>query len=267
MVSAHRVSVRQACRTARLTRSAYYAPRRRRSDEPEIQAIQAFVADNQQQGFDKLYPVVHAQGFGKHRLYRVYKALNLHMKRKGKRRLPARVKAPLAVPLKANETWSADFMSDALWSGRRFRTFNVLDDFNREALGIEIDTSLPALRVVRALDQLVEIRGKPKVLRVDNGPEFISDVLARWVERNGIELRFIQPGKPMQNGYVERFNRTYRTEVLNSYVFETLGEVRRMTAEWLVRYNELRPHESLGNLAPRQYLMAQSTQSSTSNWS
>ena len=258
MVTHHCLTVREACRTARITRSAFYAPRQLRSDEPEITAIQAYIGENQRHGFDKLYPVVHAQGLGKHRLYRVYKALRLNLKRKGKRRLPARVKAPLSVPARPNETWSADFMSDALWSGRRFRTFNVLDDFNREALRIEIDTSLPAQRVVRALDQLIEIRSKPKVLRTDNGPEFISEALALWAKRHGVELRFIQPGKPMQNGYVERFNRTYREEVLNSYIFETLGEVRRMTAEWLVRYNEHRPHESLGNLAPRQYLMAKS---------
>ncbi len=258
MVTQHCLTVREACRTARFTRSAFYAPRQLRSDEPEITAIQAYIGENQRHGFDKLYPVVHAQGLGKHRLYRVYKALRLNLKRKGKRRLPARVKAPLSVPARPNETWSADFMSDALWSGRRFRTFNVLDDFNREALRIEIDTSLPAQRVVRALDQLIEIRSKPKVLRTDNGPEFISEALALWAKRHGVELRFIQPGKPMQNGYVERFNRTYREEVLNSYIFETLGEVRRMTAEWLVRYNEHRPHESLGNLAPRQYLMAKS---------
>jgi putative transposase len=145
-----------------------------------------------------------------------------------------------------------------LWSGRRFRTFNVIDDFNREALRIEIDTSLPARRVVRALDELIEIRGKPAGLRMDNGPELISDELEKWARRHGIERRVIQPGRPMQNGLIERFNRTYREEVLNCYVFETLGEVRRMTADWITRYNEIRPHESLGNLAPRQYRMAQS---------
>jgi putative transposase len=134
-------------------------------------------------------------------------------------------------------------MSDALWSGRRFRTFNVMDDFNRESLKIEIDTSLPAPRVVRALDQLIEIRGKPATLRLDNGPEFISDALAKWANKNGVKLLFIQPGRPMQNGLIERFNRTYRQEVLNCYVFETLGEVRRMTEDWQRRYNEERRHE------------------------
>lgn len=198
------------------------------------------------------------QGFGKCRLYRVYCALRLNLKRRGKRRLPARVKAPLVIPVQPNEVWSADFMSDALWSGRRFRTFNVIDDFNREALRIEIDTSLPARRIVRALDELIAIRGKPSALRMDNGPELTSDELEKWARRHGIERRFIQPGRPMQNGLIERFNRTYREEVLNCYVFETLGEVRRMTADWVTRYNEIRPHEALGDLAPRQYLMAKS---------
>lgn len=258
MTNEHGLSVRQACQTARLARSAFYAPARPRDDGPVIAAIEGYVRDNPRHGFDKLYPALRGEGFGKCRLYRVYRALRLNLKRKGKRRLPARVKAPLMVPLRPNEVWSVDFMSDALWSGRRFRTFNVLDDFNREALGIEIDTSLPAARVVRALDQLIESRGRPRVLRSDNGPEFISEALTRWAERHGVERRFIQPGRPMQNGYIERFNRTYREEVLDCYVFETLGEVRRMTADWLVRYNEQRPHESLGNLAPRQYLMAKS---------
>jgi putative transposase len=258
MVNTHGLSVRQACRSVRLARSAFYALPRPKDDTATITVIQDYVRDNPGHGFDKLYPAVRRPAMGKCRLYRVYKALKLNHKRRGKRRLPARVKAPLVVPVRPNEIWSADFMSDALWSGKRFRTFNVIDDFNREALRIEIDTSLPAPRVVRALEQLVEIRGKPAVLRLDNGPELVSSALARWANGHGIELRFIQPGRPMQNGFVERFNRTYREEVLSCYVFETLGEVRRMTADWLTRYNEQRPHESLGNLAPRQYLMAKS---------
>ena len=258
MVQEHGLSIRRACQAARLARSAFYVPRRPRDDGPIITAIESFVRDNPRQGFDKLYPVLRGPGFGKCRLYRVYRALGLNIKRRGKRRLPARIKVPLQIPAQSNEIWSADFMSDALWSGRRFRTFNVIDDFNREALRIEIDTSLPAKRIVRALDELIELRGKPTGLRIDNGPELISDELERWARRHGIELRFIQPGRPMQNGLIERFNRTYREEVLDCYVFETLDEVRRMTADWITRYNEIRPHESLGNVAPRQYLMAQS---------
>jgi len=258
MVNEPGISVRQACRAARLARSAFYAPRRPRDDGPVIAAIQGYVQDNPRHGFDKLYPTLRTQGFGKCRLYRVYKALKLNLKRKGKRRLPARVKVPLVIPERPNECWSADFMSDALWSGRRFRTFNVMDDFNREALRIEIDTSLPAKRIVRALDELIELRGKPAALRLDNGPELISEALEKWAKRHGVERRFIQPGRPMQNGLIERFNRTYREEVLDCYVFETLNEVRQMTRDWMTRYNDFRPHESLGDVPPRRYLMAQS---------
>ena len=179
MVTEHRISVRMACQAARLARSAYYTPARARDDSGEIEAIQGYIAENQRHGFDKLYPVVRRQGFGKHRLYRVYKALKMNLKRKGKRRLPARIKTPLLVPASPNQIWSIDFMSDALWSGRRFRTFNVLDDFNREALRIEIDTSLPAARVVRALEELVELRGPPRGLRMDNGLSSEASSFAR----------------------------------------------------------------------------------------
>jgi putative transposase len=190
--------------------------------------------------------------------------LRLNLPRRGKRRLPERVREPLEVPLHANHTWSADFMADALWSGRRFRTFNVNDDYNRESLRIEIDTSLPSQRVIRALDELVEVRGAPQRLRLDNGPEFISAALKQWAKDRGIELVHIQPGKPTQNAYIERFNKTYRTEVLDCYVFSSLNEVRRMTEDWRHRYNHERPHRALGGLPPVPYAMAQSPQTSTS---
>jgi putative transposase len=182
----------------------------------------------------------------------------------GKKRLPSRIRQPLVLPHRSNETWSADFMSDALWSGRRFRTFNVIDDYNREALKIEIDTSLPGARVVRALDELIELRGKPQRLRLDNGPEFISALLGDWAKRHGIALSFIQPGKPTQNAYIERFNRTYRTEVLDRYIFTSLHEVRCMTEEWRHRYNHERPHTALGDVPPARYAMSQSPTTSAS---
>nr|WP_279236872.1 integrase core domain-containing protein [Dyella sp. RRB7] len=181
------------------------------------------------------------------------------MPRRGKRRLPDRIREPLEIPMHANHTWSADFMSDALWSGRRFRTFNVNDGFNRQSLRIEIDTSLPSQRVIRVLDELVELRGAPRRLRLDNGPEFISATIKQWARRHGVELLHIQPGKPTQNAYIERFNRTFRTEVLDRYVFTTLAEVRRMTDDWQHRYNHDRPHRSLDGLSPIRYAMASST--------
>lgn len=145
-------------------------------------------------------------------------------------------------------------MSDALWSGQRFRTFNLVDDYNREALTIEVDRSLPAGRVVRALDRAAAWRGYPKKLRVDNGPELTSVRLADWADDNDVKLEFTEPGRPMQNGFVERFNRTYRTEVLDLYIFKKLKEVQEITDNWVIEYNEERPHESLGNLTPKEYL-------------
>jgi putative transposase len=188
----------------------------------------------------------------------------LHLPRRGKQHLPERVREPLVVPPHANHIWSADFMADALWSGRRFRTLNVNDDYNRESLHIEIDTSLPSQRVIRALDELVEVRGAPRRLRLDNGPEFISAALKQWAKQRGVELVHIQPGKPTQNAYIERFNKTYRTEVLDCYVFTSLSEVRRMTEDWRYRYNHHRPHRALGGLPPVPFAMAQSPQTSTS---
>jgi len=142
-------------------------------------------------------------------------------------------------------------MRDTLYSGRVFRTFNAVDDYNREALAVEVDTNLPSGRVVRVLDRIAEERGSyPEKLRMDNGPEFAGTVMTAWAEEHGVDLVFIQPGKPTQNSYIERFNRTYREEVLDLYIFNSLSEVRSITDEFISEYNEQRPHESLGNMTP-----------------
>lgn len=160
---------------------------------------------------------------------------------------------PLLVPERENQVWSADFMSDALYQGLRFRTFNVIDDYNREALAIEVDTSLRADRIRRVLDRIEAERGLPDVLWVDNGPEFLSQVLADWAKEKHVLIQHIQPGKPNQNAYIERFNRTYHNEVLDLYLFRNLDEVREITSRWLVEYNEQRPHDALGGLPPVVY--------------
>lgn len=259
MQTDHNLSARAACRVLGLSRSARYYRSRPRNDEPVIEAVSAHLAENPGHGFGLLYKIVRVNQppCGKTRLWRVYCELKLNRPRRGKKRLPARIQEPLLVPACRNDTWSADFMSDALWSGRRFRTFNVIDDYNRESLRIEIDTSLPAARVIRALDELIEVRGRPKRLRLDNGPELISLALHDWALRYGIELQFIQPGKPTQNAYIERFNRTYRTEVLDRYIFNSLTDVRTMTEDWRQRYNNERPHTALGDVPPAHYDMPQ----------
>ena len=143
--------------------------------------------------------------------------------------MPARNPLPLFVPDAPTRVWSADFMGDTLYSGQRFRTFNVLDDFNREALAIEIDTSLPSARLVRVFEQLKDERGLPDVLRTDNGPEFLGEVFVDWCTGNGVMLDYIEPGKPNQNAFIERFNRSYRSEVLSTWLFRNLDEIREIT--------------------------------------
>ena len=163
---------------------------------------------------------------------------------------------PLDQANEPNDCWSLDFMSDSLTDGRPFRTLNVIDDFNREGLAIEIDHSLPSERVVRVLDQVAQERGYPKKLRSDNGPELVGQALAAWAEKNQVQLVPIQPGKPTQNAYIERFNRTYREEVLDVYAFSRLDEVRDTSTRWLYAYNADRPHTALDRQTPWGYLQA-----------
>jgi len=134
-----------------------------------------------------------------------------------------------------------------------FRTLNVIDEANRGALGIDLAVSIPASRVIAFLTQLIDLHGRPAAIRCDNGPELTSQAFIDWCKEQDIELRFIQPGKPDQNAYIERFNRTYREEVLSAYLFDSLGDVREITTGWLERYNEIRPHDALGSLPPAQY--------------
>lgn len=255
------MSVRWACRAFGISRMVYHYEPDTTRDEPVIEALQKLVDRYPRYGFGKLFPILRRQGnrWNHKRVYRVYCALKLNMRRKGKKRLPNRSPEPLSVPVAMNQCWSADFMSDALWCGRRFRTFNLVDDFNREALGIEVDLNLPAHRVVRVLERVAAWRGYPAKLRLDNGPEMTSVKLAEWAETNGVQLEFIQPGKPTQNSFIERFNRTYREEVLDMYVFKRLSEVKEITAKWINEYNDERPHESLGNLTPTEYLASKQT--------
>jgi len=186
------------------------------------------------------------------RIYRVYTAMKLNLRRAAKRRLPKRERVPLYVPRLPDTVWSADFVSDALACGRRFRTFNVVDDFNREALHIEVDTSLPSQRLVRIFEQLKRDHGLPQVLRTDNGPEFLGEVFVEWAKTNGMAIQYIQPGKPNQNAYIERFNRTFREELLDQHLFLRIDDVREAAYWWMIEYNEERPHDSLGDLTPAE---------------
>ena len=252
------MSLRRACRVVGIRDSVYrYQPNTAR-DDVVIAGLQQAVEKYPAYGFSKLFKILRRWGhrWNHKRVHRIYCRLNLNKRRRGKKRLPNRYPIQLAVPDTMNGCWSIDFMCDRLFCGRRFRTFNVIDDFSREVLAIEIDVDLSAERVTRVLDRVVAWRGYPSKLRMDNGPEFISNTLADWAEEHAIDLEFIQPDKPMQNSYVERFNRTYRDEILNRYVFKTLSEVRAITEESMDEYNEERPHDALEDFTPFEYRMA-----------
>lgn len=228
MCSEHGVSQRQACTCLRLPRSSYRYRPKPKSDEPIMDALRSLVDKHPAIGFWKCYHRLRAMGhpWNLKQVYRVYTALRLNIRRRAKRRLPARVKQKLFAPEAPNQVWSLDFTRDSLWDGRRFRMLNVMDDFNRQVLWIEADTSLPALRVIRVLEQLRASRGAPEMIRVDNGPEFVSRKLDGWCKDHKVTLAFIQPGRPMQNGFVERLNGSIRSELLNAYVSQTIQEVR-----------------------------------------
>ena len=169
------------------------------------------------------------------------------------KRIPKSEAKPLVWPIVPQHCWSMDFMHDVLMNGTCFRTFNVMDDYNREALCVFADFSINSEKVILCLENIARRRGYPEILRMDNGPEFISKRLREWAEKRGIKLSHIQPGKPAQNGFIERFNRTYRDEVLDRNIFRNLDDVRLRTEAWIAHYNEERPHESLGNKSPKNF--------------
>jgi len=236
-----------------------YYYKSQKDDTEVIEVLQDLAFKHPTYGFRKLYAYIRRSGkqWNHKRIYRVYKLLKLNRKRKGKRRLPSRVKQPLLKQEQINQSWSMDFMSDSMVGDRRFRTFNLIDDCTREVLAIEIDTSLSSKRIIRTLERVILDRGKPNIIRTDNGPEFTSKDLELWAKDHEIQIQFIQPGRPMQNGNIERFNRIYRESILDAYLFFELDQVRTLTEEWMDEYNMRRPHESLGNLTPNEWKMKQ----------
>lgn len=253
MVQEHRqVSITRACRIMQLHKSRYYYVSRKEHDDQEVmEAIRQ--ASEFGDGFWNIYHRIRRQHSWNHKkVYRVYKKMHYNRRAKLRKRLPARVKTPLAVPQEPGDTWSIDFVSDALECGRKFRVVNILDDFNREAVGMEPAMSITSARLIRILEVVIWEYGKPRKIRTDNGPEFISKEFEQWCKANEIEHQFTQPGCPTQNAYIERFNGSYRRGVLDAYIFRNLSEVRDITEKWRYDYNNNRPHSSLDNRTPTQ---------------
>jgi len=250
----YEISVTKACKTIGLPKSVYYY-HSVKDDSAVIDKLKELVEKKPTRGFPYYFKRMRNEGveWNHKRVKRVYNMLKLNLRRKHKRRLPQRYTDALVQPANVNQTWSMDFMHDTLMNGLKVRILNIIDDYNREALSIEVDYSHSGISVSRVLDQLLSDRPKPTAIRCDNGPEFLSHHLADYCSEKNITLKYIQPGKPTQNAFIERFNRSFREDVLDAYLFENIEQIRQLAWEWKEDYNSNHPHQSLNNLSPLKY--------------
>lgn len=248
-------SQRRACRAMTLGLSTCRYVLRRGDGGIILERMKAVAYERPRFGYRRLHVMLRREGLmvNHKRVYRLYRLEGLAVRRKKRKRIALLSRKPLPVGYGPNERWSMDFMWDQLADGRSFRTLNIVDNFTRESLAIEVDVSLPGLRVTRVLDQLAEMRGLPKSIVMDNGPEFTGRELDAWAYRHGVALAFITPGKPTQNGYAESFNGKFRDECLNQHWFISLNDARRKIEDWRQDYNHVRPHSSLGNSPPVEF--------------
>lgn len=250
------MSERRACRFLGFARSSQrYASHR--DDTALVKRLKVLAAERPRWGYRTLHTLLCREGqhINLKRVYRVYRAEGLTVRRRRRRKV-AVVRVPMPAPKRLNELWTMDFVSDALATGRRYRILAVLDTLSRECLALEVDTSLPAARVTRVLDQVAIERGYPERIRVDNGSEFAGQTMDQWASARGVKLEFIQPGKPIQNAFIESFNGRLRDECLNSHWFPAIADARVEIAAFRLDYNEVRPHGSLGRRTPSEYAAA-----------
>jgi len=248
-------SERRACRLIGVNRSAWQYEPRGDGDAVARARLREIANERRRFGYRRLAILLKREGMPMNlkKVYRLYREEKLTVRKRGGRKRALGTRAPMAVPQAINQRWSLDFVSDVLSDGRRFRVLNVVDDYSRECLASVVDTSLSGRRVVRELDRLIELRGKPLMVVSDNGTELTSKAVLSWVEETGVEWHYIAPGKPIQNAFVESFNGRLRDECLNEHVFALLAAARRIIEDWREDYNHVRPHSSLGGMAPAEY--------------
>lgn len=250
-----RISERRACRFTGFAISSQRYRTRRPSHEKLRVRLKELAELRPRWGYRRLFVLLKREGCTRNRklVQRLYREEGLAVRKRRRRKIAAVRRVAVAGPVRANELWSMDFVRDTLSSGRVFRGFTIVDDFTRECPAIEVDHSLPGERVASALDRLAVERGLPKAIICDNGPEFIGQAVDFWAYRNGVSLSFIDPGKPVQNAYVESFNGKFRDECLNENYFTSLVDAQTTIEAWRRDYNEVRPHSSLGDLTPAEF--------------
>jgi len=255
------VSLRRACGLMQIGMSSFYYEAKPIDDGRLREALKKAAAKRRRWGYRMLAAALRRESFTDNhkRIYRVYREERLQVPVRKKRKAAMWRGEKPEPSCHRDDRWSMDFMSDQLACGRRIRTLNIVDDHTRECLAIEVDTSLGAHRVCRVLDRLVSMRGHPRRILTDNGPEFAGKALDRWAYEHCVELQFIQPGKPVQNAFVESFNGTMRNECLNEHWFLDLEEAKELIEAWRVDYNTERPHSSLGGKTPGEFATAAQT--------
>lgn len=251
----HALGVTRACGLIGISRSLFRYASTRPDDADLLARLTALAEQKRRYGYRRLHVLLRREGWQLNckRTYRVYHAAGLMVRRRKRKRI-AGIERTIKVPAtRPNQSWSMDFVSDGFVDGRRLRCLNIVDDFTKECLAIEVDISLPGYRVVEVLERLAESRGLPISVTVDNGPEFAGLTLDKWADRMRLQLKFIRPGKPQENAYIESFNGKFRDECLNEHWFLSLRHARKVIDAWRQEYNEERPHSTLGNLTPRQF--------------
>ncbi len=249
------VGQRRACGLFETARSSYVYRAQAPDDEPLRAALRQAAQERKRYGYRRLIWRLRRQGWRDNhkRIERIYREEGLQVRRRGRKRMTRVARQPLVRPTQLNERWSMDFVADSLADKRRIRLLNILDEYSRECLQIEVDTSLPGARVVRTLEQLRQTRGCPRQIVIDNGPEFTGQALDQWAYTCGVDLVFIEPGKPQQNAFIESFNGKLRDECLNEHWFVSLADARQTTAQYRWMYNEDRPHSGLDNQTPSEF--------------